>query len=68
MMFCLASRDFDLSVGSIVAFTGVLGASVINFTDNLWAGVAAALLSGAIIGCTMEIVPSYARASDHISR
>ncbi len=42
MMFCLASRDFDLSVGSIVAFAGVLSATVINFTDNLWAGVAAA--------------------------
>src|ERR1700747_2215348 len=30
MMFCLASRDFDLSVGSIVAFAGVLSAMVIN--------------------------------------
>src|ERR1700751_2891444 len=50
MMFCLASRDFDLSVGSIVAFTGVFGAMVINFTDNLWAGVAAGLLCGGIIG------------------
>jgi hypothetical protein len=24
MMFCLASRDFDLSIGSTVAFSGVL--------------------------------------------
>ena len=61
MMFCLASRDFDLSVGSIVAFTGVLGATVINFTDNLWAGVAAALLSGAIIGCFNGIIIAYLR-------
>jgi L-arabinose transport system permease protein len=61
MMFCLASRDFDLSVGSIVAFTGVLGAMVINFTDNLWVGVAAALLCGAIIGFANGIIIAYLR-------
>src|SRR5258708_8344294 len=61
MMFCLASRDFDLSVGSIVAFAGVLSATVINFTDNLWAGVAAALLSGAIIGCVNGVIIAYLR-------
>jgi L-arabinose transport system permease protein len=61
MMFCLASRDFDLSVGSIVAFAGVLSATVINITDNLWAGVAAALLSGAFIGCINGIIIAYLR-------
>lgn len=34
MMFCLASRDFDLSIGSTVAFAGVLCAMVLNATDN----------------------------------
>ena len=29
MMFCLASRDFDLSIGSTIAFAGVLGAMVL---------------------------------------
>jgi len=61
MMFCLASRDFDLSVGSIVAFAGVLSAMVINVTDSLWAAVAAALLSGAIIGCVNGIIIAYLR-------
>jgi L-arabinose transport system permease protein len=61
MMFCLASRDFDLSVGSVVAFTGVLSATVVNATDNLWCGVAAALLSGAIIGCVNGVVIAYLR-------
>ena len=61
MMFCLASRDFDLSVGSVVAFTGVLSATVVNATDNLWCGVAAALLSGAIIGCVNGAVIAYLR-------
>jgi L-arabinose transport system permease protein len=61
MMFCLASRDFDLSVGSVVAFTGVLSATVVDATDNLWCGVAAALLSGAIIGCVNGVVIAYLR-------
>jgi L-arabinose transport system permease protein len=61
MMFCLASRDFDLSVGSIVAFTGVLSAMVINVTDNLWTGVAAALLCGAIIGFANGVIIAYLR-------
>ncbi|MEO0055082.1 MAG: Ribose transport system permease protein RbsC [Verrucomicrobiota bacterium] len=50
MMFCLASGDFDLSVGSVVAFAGVLGATVMNATGNVALGVAAALGSGALVG------------------
>jgi L-arabinose transport system permease protein len=50
MMFCLAAGDFDLSVGSVVAFAGVLGATVMNATGSVAAGFAAALASGALIG------------------
>jgi L-arabinose transport system permease protein len=50
MMFCLAAGDFDLSVGSVVAFAGVLGATVMNSTGSVALGVAAALGSGAVIG------------------
>lgn len=50
MMFCLAAGDFDLSVGSVVAFAGVLGATVMNSTGSVVAGFAAALASGALIG------------------
>jgi len=50
MMFCLAAGDFDLSVGSVVAFAGVLGATVMNATGSVTTGVAAALASGAFIG------------------
>jgi L-arabinose transport system permease protein len=52
MMFCLAAGDFDLSVGSVVAFAGVLGATVMNSTGSVAAGFAAALASGALIGFT----------------
>lgn len=50
MMFCLAAGDFDLSVGSVVAFAGVLGATVMNATGSVAAGGAAALASGALVG------------------
>jgi L-arabinose transport system permease protein len=50
MMFCLAAGDFDLSVGSVVAFSGVLGATVMNFTGSVPLGVMAALGAGALIG------------------
>jgi len=39
MLFCLASGDFDLSVESIVAFSGVLAAVVINMSGNVFLGV-----------------------------
>ncbi|WP_193570551.1 L-arabinose ABC transporter permease AraH [Luteibacter yeojuensis] len=50
MMFCLASRDFDLSVGSTVAFAGVFCAIVSNATGSVTLGVAAALVAGALVG------------------
>src|SRR5690554_425619 len=36
MMFALASGDFDLSIGSVVALSGVLVALVLNRTGNVW--------------------------------
>jgi L-arabinose transport system permease protein len=39
----------------------VLSAMVINVTDNLWAGVAAALLCGAIIGFANGVIIAYLR-------
>jgi L-arabinose transport system permease protein len=50
MMFCLASRDFDLSVGSTVAFAGVFCAIVSNATGSVTLGIAASLVAGAFIG------------------
>ena len=44
MMFCLASRDFDLSVGSTIAFAGVLCAMVLNATDNTAIAIVASRL------------------------
>ncbi|PXW29273.1 L-arabinose ABC transporter permease AraH [Paraburkholderia caballeronis] len=61
MMFCLASRDFDLSVGSTVAFAGVLCAMVLNATDNTFIAIIAAVAAGAAIGFVNGAVIAYLR-------
>ncbi|WP_206951128.1 L-arabinose ABC transporter permease AraH [Trinickia acidisoli] len=61
MMFCLASRDFDLSVGSIVAFAGVLCAMVLNATNSTFLAIVAAVAAGAAIGWVNGAVIAYLR-------
>jgi L-arabinose transport system permease protein len=61
MMFCLASRDFDLSIGSIVAFAGVLCAMVLNATGNTFIAIVAAVCAGAAIGFVNGAVIAYLR-------
>ena len=61
MMFCLASRYFDLSVGSTVAFCGVVCATVLNMTDSIVIGVAASLACGLMVGWINGAVISYLR-------
>src|SRR5579864_2655517 len=63
MMFCLASRDFDLSVGSTVAFSGVLCAMVLNATGNTGVAIAVAILAGAMIGFVNGVVIAYLRVN-----
>jgi L-arabinose transport system permease protein len=50
MLFCLAAGDFDLSVGSVIAFAGVLSVTVMNATQNMLLGLAAGLGAGALVG------------------
>ena len=50
MLFCLAAGDFDLSIGSVVALSGVLAAVVINYTHNVGLGIAAGILAGGLVG------------------
>lgn len=50
MMFCLASRDFDLSVGSIVAFTGMVAVMASNASGSIIVGLIAALACGTFVG------------------
>jgi L-arabinose transport system permease protein len=50
MLFCLAGGDFDLSVGSVVAASGVLAAVVINATGSVAVAIAAGILAGGAVG------------------
>lgn len=63
MMLCLASRDFDLSVGSTIAFAGVLGAMVLESTGSVPIAVGAGLLAGALIGAGNGVLISYLRVN-----
>jgi L-arabinose transport system permease protein len=50
MLFCLAGGDFDLSVGSTVALSGVIVAFCIRDLQSLPIGIAVALGVGAAVG------------------
>jgi L-arabinose transport system permease protein len=63
MMLCLASRDFDLSVGSTIAFAGVLGAIVLERTGSVPLSVLAGLGSGALIGAGNGVLIAYLRVN-----
>ena len=56
MMFCLASRDFDLSVGSTVAFSGMIAVMASNATGSIIIGLIAALLCGGAVGLVHGVV------------
>lgn len=50
MMLVLAMREVDLSVGSTVAFSGVLAAVTMNATGSMVLGVGAGLAGGTAVG------------------
>lgn len=63
MMMCLASRDFDLSVGSTIAFAGVLGAIVLEHSGSVTLAIGAGLLAGALIGAGNGVLIAYLRVN-----
>lgn len=56
MMFCLASRDFDLSVGSTVAFSGMIAVMASNATGSIFLGLIAAIACGSAVGLVNGLV------------
>ena len=50
MMFVMAAGDIDLSVGSIIAFTGILTAVIINIGGSIYIGVLGGMLAGGLVG------------------
>ncbi len=56
MLFALGAGDLDLSVGSTVAFTGVLTAVIINATGSVLLGIIGGILSGGLVGVVNGVV------------
>jgi L-arabinose transport system permease protein len=56
MMFCLASRDFDLSVGSTVAFSGMIAVMASNATGSIVLGLLSAIICGGIVGLLNGVI------------
>lgn len=50
MTLLIIAREVDLSVGSMQAFIGVIAMQELNRHENLWLGLAFALVVGAVIG------------------
>jgi L-arabinose transport system permease protein len=50
MLFCLAAGDFDLSVGSVAAFAGIIAVVVINHTHSIPLAILAGVAAGAAVG------------------
>lgn len=50
MMLCLSCGDFDLSVGSVVAMSGVVAAQTVNATGSVTLGILAGVGAGFIVG------------------
>ena len=56
MLFCLASGDFDMSVGSIIACSGVVCAVIMEYTGSIFLGISGGLLLGLIVGILNGII------------
>lgn len=50
MLYALGGGDLDLSVGSTVAFTGVLTAKLLNITSNVPLSILGGIIAGALVG------------------
>lgn len=67
MLFCLAAGDFDLSIGSVVACSGVVAALVMRDTNSIALGVLAALATGAASGLLNGVVVAKLRINPLIT-
>jgi L-arabinose transport system permease protein len=67
MMLVLALGEVDLSVGSIVAFTGVVASLAITAAHSVIIGVAAGMLAGAAVGLFNGVVVARLRINSLIA-
>lgn len=58
MVYLLAMREIDLSVGSMYGLTIVIAALLVQHGWNMWLAAAAGIVSGAVLGAVNGIVAS----------
>lgn len=61
MTFVILTGGIDLGQGSVLALAAVVCAKVINITGNMWAGILAALVVGALIGVLNGVMIAYVK-------
>ena len=59
MTFVIISGEIDLSVGSVVALTSVIGARVMTLTESTWLGILVMLLIGIALGAFNGTIVAY---------
>lgn len=59
MTFVILTGGIDLSVGSVMAFTGILGARMLAEGTPAWVAIPVMLLGGAVIGLMIGILVQY---------
>jgi galactofuranose transport system permease protein len=59
MTFVILTAGIDLSVGSVMAFTGILGAQLLASGVPVWLAVPVMLLGGAAIGLLIGVLVQY---------
>jgi ribose/xylose/arabinose/galactoside ABC-type transport system permease subunit len=50
IVMLIISGEFDLSIGSMLALSGVTTIAIFNATDNMWLGIIAGMSTGLIVG------------------
>lgn len=59
MTFVILTSGIDLSVGSVMAFTGILGAQLLAQGLPVWLALPAMLAGGAVIGLLIGVLVQY---------
>ena len=65
--FLMIAGEFDLSVGSVFAASGMLAIWLLNQGFPFWAAVAASLALGALVGLTNAAITIYGRIPSFIA-
>ncbi|MEQ4303449.1 ABC transporter permease [Plantactinospora sp. B6F1] len=61
LVFVLAAGEIDLSIGSVVALSALVGAVTLRETDNMLLGAAAGLAAGAAVGLVNGVFVTLVR-------